>query len=188
MVVKVLIASTNPIKISAARESFSRFYKDLNFSTLNINELDPTGVHLKLQPLGEDETYEASRWRVKYARNHKPGFNFYVGIEGGVVLTPHNQARIVVYSSVGNHTIIETARGCEIPLPYSWYKKLKDSPQLELGDIASEISGVSNIKQKQGAVGFFTQNTINRFDILKQSVMMALITFLNPMLFEMVAK
>ncbi|MHA2246470.1 MAG: inosine/xanthosine triphosphatase [Candidatus Hodarchaeales archaeon] len=188
MVVKVLIASTNPVKISATRESFSHFYKDVNFSILNVNELDPKGIHLKLQPLGEDETYEASIWRVKYARNHNPGFDFYVGIEGGVDLTPHNQARIVVYSSIGNRIIIETVRGCEIPLPYSWYKRLKDSPQLELGDIASEISGVSNIKQKQGAVGFFTRNTVTRFDILKQSVLMALIPFLNPIIFEMAAK
>lgn len=184
MVVRVLIASINPVKIRAAREAFSSFYEDLIVSNIEINEIDSTRIHLKSQPLGEEETYEASRWRVKYTRNNEPGFDFYVGVEGGVVLTPHNKPRIVVYSSVGNNSTIETVRGCEIPLPHEWYKRLLDAPQLELGDLITEISGVPNMKQKQGAVGFLTQNIVKRFDILKQSIMMALIPFLNSTLFE----
>ena len=48
----------------------------------------------------------------------------------------------------------------------------------------TNISGISNIKQKEGAVGFLTRNVVTRFDILKQSVIMALIPFLNPTHFE----
>ncbi|MFX0015428.1 MAG: inosine/xanthosine triphosphatase [Promethearchaeota archaeon] len=183
MIVRVLIASSNPIKVRAARESFSYFYEELEFSELDAKDLDPHCVHLKSQPIGEKETYESSRWRVKQARNQNPNFNYYVGIEGGVVLTAHNQPRIVVYSSIGDQTFISTVRGCEIPLPLRWYEELVSSPHKELGDIVSKISGVDNIKQKEGAVGFLTQNFIKRIDILKQSMMMALIPFLNPRFF-----
>ncbi|MFX1284878.1 MAG: DUF84 family protein [Promethearchaeota archaeon] len=181
MVVRVLIASLNPVKIQATHEAFSSFFDNLDISNIGIIS---TENHLKSQPLGEEETYEASRWRVKFAQKNNSEFDYYVGIEGGVVLTPQNQPRIVVYSSIGNHNIIETIRGCEIPLPRKWYTRLTDSPQLELGDLVTEISGISNIKQKEGAVGFLTQNIVKRFDILKQSVMIALIPFLNPTFFE----
>lgn len=188
MVVRVLIASINPVKIRATREAFSSFYNNLDFSHIEINGTGPNLYYSKPQPLGEEETFKASRWRVKYAQRHHPGFDFYVGIEGGVVLTPQNQPRIIAYSSIGNHEIIETIRGCEIPLPHRWYKRLTDSPQLELGDLAAGVSGIANIKQKEGAVGFMTQNIVKRFDILKQSVIVALIPFLNPSLFEMSMK
>jgi inosine/xanthosine triphosphatase len=185
MGIEVLVVSMNPVKIRAAREAFSSFYKKYVVSSIEITEIDPTSVHLKTQPFGEEQTYEASRWRVKYARNHKPGFDFYVGIEGGVVLTPRNKPRIIVYSSVSNNSFIETVRGCEIPLPQIFYKQLLNSPHSELGDLMTDISGISNIKQKEGAVGFLTRNIVTRFDILKQSVLMALIPFLNPIHFEL---
>ncbi|UCG01051.1 MAG: DUF84 family protein [Candidatus Heimdallarchaeota archaeon] len=184
MEIKVLVVSVNPVKIRAVQEAFSSFYVKSVISNIETSEIDLTGDHPKAQPLGEGQTYEASRWRVKSARNHKPGFDFYVGIEGGIVLTSYNNPRIIVYSSVSNHSFIETVRGCEIPLPQKLYKKLINSQDLELGDIMTDISGISNIKQKEGAVGFFTRNVVTRFDILKQSVMMALIPFLNPTHFE----
>ncbi|MFX0126238.1 MAG: inosine/xanthosine triphosphatase [Candidatus Hodarchaeota archaeon] len=183
MGIEVLVVSKNPVKIRAAQEAFSSFYEKLVISNIEISEIDPTGVHVKTQPLGEEQTYETSRWRVNSARDHRPGFDFYVGIEGGVVLT-RNNPRIIVYSSVSNNSFIETIRGCEIPLPQNLYTQLINSPNSELGDLITNISGISNIKQKEGAVGFFTRKIVTRFDILKQSVIMALIPFLNPNLFE----
>ena len=188
MTIEVLVVSRNPVKIRAAQEAFSSFYENVNLSNIEIFEIDPTGVHLKTQPFGEEETYETSRWRVKSARNHKRGFDFYVGIEGGVVLTPQNNPRIIVYSSVGKNSFIETVRGCELPLPQKFYNQLLNSTHPELGDLMTEISGIPNIKQKGGAVGILTQNVVTRFDILKQSVIMALIPFLNPHYFDITAE
>lgn len=183
MVIKILIASTNPVKVQAVRDAFSSFYPDTLYGTLELQEADSGGI-LKSQPIGEDETRVLSRKRVFYARECKPEFDFFVGIEGGVVLTLQNQPRIVVYSSVGTDSFIETIRGCEIPLPKHWFQRLADTPQLELGDLMTEISGVVNIKQKSGAVGYLTRNIVRRVDILRQSVIMALIPFLNADVFR----
>ncbi|MFX1517897.1 MAG: inosine/xanthosine triphosphatase [Promethearchaeota archaeon] len=184
MVVEVLVVSKNPVKMRAAQEAFSSFYENVNFSSIEFSEIDPTDIHLKAQPFGEKETYETSRWRVISARNQKQGFDFYVGIEGGIVLTVQKSSRIIVYSSVSKGSFIETVRGCEIPLPHRFYNKLLNSPDMELGDLMTEISGIPNIKQKEGAVGLLTQNIVTRFDIIKQSVIMALIPFLNPLYFD----
>lgn len=180
MRIKVLVISINPVKIRAAQEAFSSFYDNPVISTVNITDIDPKGVHQRVQPIGEKQTYEASRWRVEWAKNHQSTYDFYVGIEGGVVLTPHNKPRIIVYSSVSNGLFIETVRGCEIPLPQHFYEQLLNSHHAELGDLMTNVSGITNIKQKEGAVGFLTRNVVTRFDILKQSVLMALIPFINP--------
>jgi inosine/xanthosine triphosphatase len=180
MVIKVMIISKNPVKIEATRDSFSQFYNNIKFF-----ELETANTNLAPQPIGEEETFKTSRRRVEYGRRIKPNFTFYVGIEGGVIInTRSNHARIVVYSSVGNNNVIETVRGCEIPLPSQWYEELVKQHHNELGDLMTNISGIPDIKQKQGAVGFLTRNVTKRYDILKQSVTMALIPFLNPSLFD----
>ncbi len=180
MVIKVIITSMNPVKIKATRDSFSQFYDNVLFF-----ELDTENEGLTPQPIGEEETYYSSRRRVEYGRSIKPNFHFYVGIEGGIIINSiSNHARIVVYSSVGNNNVIETVRGCEIPIPWQWYKELVEQNHSELGDLLTNISGIPNIKQKEGAVGFLTRNVTKRYDILKQSVTMALIPFLNPSLFD----
>ncbi|MHA2226372.1 MAG: inosine/xanthosine triphosphatase [Candidatus Hodarchaeales archaeon] len=188
MAVKVLVTSKNPVKIRATREAFSYFYSDFVLSSFEVNNLDPERTQLNSQPIGDDQTFKSSRWRVERARKYKPEFDYYVGIEGGITVTRFSQDRIVVYSSVGNHTYIETVRGCEIPIPHSWYSKLVQNPEIELGDLVAEISGVPNIKQKQGAIGFLTNNFLQRFDILKHSIIVALIPYLSPTLFKLPKK
>ncbi|MHA2305242.1 MAG: DUF84 family protein [Candidatus Hodarchaeales archaeon] len=180
MVTRVLITSINPVKVQASKDAFFPFFKDTYFSQINVDTGD-----LKSQPIGEKETYTYSRKRVEYGRETEANFDFYVGIEGGIVVNPQNHKRIVVYSSVGNSRFIETVRGCEIPLPSQWFNDLVEQNHKELGDLMDELSGVQNIKQKEGAIGFLSQNVVKRYDILKQSVIMALIPFLNPSIFNL---
>lgn len=184
LVIKVIITSKNPVKIEATRDSFSQFYDNILFL-----EIDTENGGLASQPIGEEETFNSSQRRVEYGRRLKPNSNFYVGIEAGVLInSTSNNARIVVYSSVGDNKVIETVRGCEIPIPAQWYDELVQHHHNELGDLMSNISGIQNIKQKQGAVGFLTRNVTKRYDILKQSITMALIPFLNPSLFDVQVK
>ena len=182
--INVLITSKNPVKIRATKDSFSSFYTNASYSTFEVKGCDLTDGNLTSQPIGEYETSEASRMRVKCARILKPNFNYYVGIEGGIVLKSDKIARIIVYTTIGNHDYIETVRGCEIPLPIDWYNVLAENKGIELGDIVTKISGIDNIKQKQGAVGFLTNNVLKRVDILKHSVLMALIPFLKESFFH----
>ena len=175
-----MVASTNPVKIKATREAFQPFFPSLVIKSSEII-LSTTN---NIQPIGEEETRKHSRLRVLQAKKLHPGYDYYVGIEGGIVKLKSGEPRIVVYSSISNNENIETIRGCEIPLPADWYFSLNKDEFRELGDIVSQVSGVENIKQKQGAVGYFTNNHVTRFDILKQSVVMALVPFVNNKLFN----
>jgi inosine/xanthosine triphosphatase len=187
MNIRILIVSKNPVKIQAVKEVFTYFFEKFDISTIEVRELDSSRKNLKHQPIGEKETYNASKLRVQYAQESNPNYNYYIGIEGGIALTSHGTHNIIVYCSIGNNTSIQTVRGCEIPLPSEWYNSLLKNPKIELGDLVSEISGIKNIKQKQGAVGFLTRNNLNRYDILKHCVTTALIPFLHPNLYGLSA-
>ena len=175
----VLVASKNPVKIRATLEAFQPFFNNLTIDSCEV-KLPLTNTD---QPIGEKQTRQFSQLRVTQARRENTKYDFYVGIEGGVVKTSTGEARIVVYSSVGDKSDIETIRGCEIPLPEEWHNSLTNKKYGELGDLVAYISGVQDIKRKQGAVGYFTNENITRFDVLKQSIAMALIPYLNPELF-----
>jgi inosine/xanthosine triphosphatase len=178
--IRVLVASMNPVKIKATTDAFHLFFKTLKIDSKEV--IVPTAN--ASQPIGENETRDHSKLRVVQARETYPGYDYYVGIEGGIVKVNSNKARIIVYSSVGHNIAIETIRGCGIPLPLEWYDLLTSHKYHELGDLAEQKSGVPNIKKKQGVVGFFSQNYVTRYDILKQSVIMALVPYLNSNIFS----
>ncbi len=175
----VLVASKNPVKIKASLEAFQPFFDTLKIDSCEVILPRPNAD----QPIGEEQTREFSQLRVAQARKENEIYDFYVGIEGGVVKTSTGDVRIVVYSSVGNKNYTETIRGCGIPLPEEWLEALTSKKYGELGDLVAYVSGVRDIKRKQGAVGYFTKDNITRFDVLKQSIVMALIPHLNPALF-----
>ena len=189
MSIKVLVASKNPIKIQATKEAFDEYFPDVKITSIDINNLDPKNDFKKQlqwmnQPVGELETCEYSQERVKLIKNNYPNFDYYIGLEGGITQTRFGSYRIIVFCTIADPVHIETVRGCEIPLPIHWYEALTADPLLELGNIVEEASGIQNIKQKQGAIGFFTHNKINRKDILKETLIMCLIPFQNKTLFQ----
>jgi inosine/xanthosine triphosphatase len=178
-IVKILVASKNPVKIKAATDAFTKFFDSVEIVSKEIIIADKN-AH---QPIGWEQTQYFSKQRVLLAEEKFKGFDYYIGIESGVMKLNSTAAYIIVYSSVGHNSKIHTTKGCEIPLPMGWYESLSNSKDGELGDIAERESGVRDIKKKQGIVGFFSQNHVTRYDISLQSIIMSLVPFLNDSLF-----
>ncbi|MFW9778145.1 MAG: DUF84 family protein [Candidatus Heimdallarchaeota archaeon] len=176
----VLVTSRNPVKVHATYQAFKQFFPDLVVDATDFQSSDSDRNSIKIQPIGEKETYVNSRKRIRDSQVKTPDYDFFVGVEGGIAETPNGQARIIIYTSVGSATHIETIRGCEIPLPRPWYDELISGKAKELGDVVTEASGIPNIKQKQGAIGFLTSSALTRAAVIEHSIICALIPFLNP--------
>ncbi|MHA2238477.1 MAG: DUF84 family protein [Candidatus Hodarchaeales archaeon] len=176
---KILVASRNPVKIKASSDAFKKYFSPLKIVSKEIIIPDKN-AH---QPLGCEQTRNFSRQRVLLAEKKYKDYDYYVGIESGVMKLNETTAYIVVYSSVSHDSKIQTTKGCEIPLPLNWFESLSLNSDNELGDIAERESGVRDIKKKQGIVGFFSQNHVTRYDVSIQSVIMSLVPFLNKELF-----
>jgi len=171
---KVLVGSTNPVKIEATTEAFSNYFKNVEVIGINVDSGVPN------QPIN-DETFAGAQNRAQQLKlkNEQENLDasFFVGIEGGIA------QRFTKWFAFGGICIIDstgkTGFGTSIhfELPENIVTKLLAGA--ELGDLMDKISGVQNTKQKGGAIEYFTKGLINRKQIYVQGLVAALIPFIN---------
>lgn len=176
MNLKVIIASKNPTKISAAQKGFEMVFPETEFEF--VGESIPSGV--PDQPVGSDETYQGALNRAKGAKQSQPNADFWVGIEGGNILHGNEMeamAWIIVLSNSG----FGKARTAGFFLPNKVVKLINDG--YELGHADEIVFGVENSKQKMGSSGLLTDNLIDRISFYLPAVVFALIPFKKPKLY-----
>lgn len=173
--IKVLVASQNPVKIGAVREGLSMLINE---------EIEMKGVSVESgvsdQPMSDEETLRGASTRVKNARIRFPGYDFYVGVEGGVEDSDMGLMAFawIVISGDGTNG---QARTAGFFLPPKIARLVHEG--YELGDADDIVFAKQNSKQQNGAVGLLTNNTITRKTLYLPAVQMAFIPFLNPDLY-----
>ena len=168
----VVICSENPVKILAAKEAFSSYFKDLIFKTINLNEYKSVSK----QPMSTIETLESAVNRVEIARKLEKA-NYYVSMEGGIEKDDYG-AFLTWYVCVSNDSGKKSVSGGgRMPLPVTIYNELFHNKNIELGNVMDRIVDEDNIKQKGGSTAIFTGNRIQRKDVFKREIIIALIPF-----------
>jgi inosine/xanthosine triphosphatase len=172
--IKVVIASKNPVKMEAVASGFKIFQGECEVEGIE------TVSGVADQPMTEQETLEGARIRATEAMKKFHDADFWVGIEGGV--QPMNK-RLAAFAWV---VIISDgkcgeARTATFMLPEKVANLVEGG--LELGVANDLVFNKSNSKQKNGAVGLLTHNHIDRKELYRQAVMLALIPFINPGLY-----
>jgi inosine/xanthosine triphosphatase len=172
---KIVVASTNPVKIDCTRLGFARVFPHavLDISGISV----PSGV--PDQPMGDAETLQGALNRAANARAQQPDVDYWVGIEGGLesidsVLFAF--AWIVVMSD----GLVGRSRTAAFGLPEEVATLIHQG--YELGDADDRVFGRNNSKQGNGSVGLLTGDLMDRTDFYKESVVLALIPFINPSL------
>lgn len=172
---QILVASTNPVKIEAARLGFQKMFPDEVFEASGVAV--PSGV--SHQPMTDEETLAGALTRARNAQTASPAADYYVGIEGGVE-DKHGEmlafAWIVVLA--GDQTGL--GRTGAFALPHEVAELVRQG--IELGDADDRVFGRSNSKQQNGAVGILTADVIDRTAYYVHAVALALIPFKNPQL------
>ena len=179
---KILVGSTNPVKINAVVEAFSHFFGEADGGVDALGMAAPSGV--PEQPVG-DETHAGARnrafWLAERNRAQKLGAAFCVGIEGGVQ-THHGRwfgyGVICIVDAQGRHSIGVSP---QFELPPVVMARI--SQGVELGQVMDELLQTEHTKHKAGAIGHFSRGVLTRQDITAQGVIMALIPFLNSDLY-----
>lgn len=171
---QVIVASKNPVKISAARSAFERAFPQQTFMITGI-EVD-SGV--SEQPRNDEETRQGATNRATQARNLYPDADFYVGMEGGVERVNNGWqafAWMVVQDKSGR---IGQGRTGVFILP----KVIGDllDQGMELGPADDQVFGLENSKQNQGAVGILTNGLVDRTTYYEQAMLFALIPWIKP--------
>ena len=168
----IIVASTNPAKITAVTDAFKAAFPQQLFTTTGFSAI--SGV--RDQPLTCDETLLGANNRVTHCREHYPDADYIVGLEAGL-----DDNFTFAWMVIEHQGKISTARSASLPLPPLALTKIAQG--MELGDVMDEMFAQQNVKQKGGAIAMLTHHLLSRSSVYQQALILALIPFLNPELY-----
>ncbi len=176
--IKVVVASTNPVKINVVKQGFEKIFPDEKIDIQGVSV--DSGVND--QPLTDNETLLGAMNRVDNALEKMPEADFWVGIEGGIEEKGgemENFAWIVIKDKKGR---IGKARSASFFLPEKVAALVRKGH--ELGNAIDTVFALQNAGQHTGSVGALTNRKIDRTDYYTKPVMLALIPFINEKLYS----
>lgn len=171
----IVVGSVNPAKVRPVREVMARSFPDLEVRGVAA----PSGV--AEQPLGFEETLRGARHRALGALD-VAGATWGVGLEGGVEFDGEGRGwlfGVVAVAHAGRGTF---TRSAALELPPTVTARVRAGE--ELGPIMDELSGVADSKQKTGTVGFLTGGALERADVWRQTLVLALVPHLQADLYR----
>ena len=175
---KILVGSKNPVKIKSVEKAFSLYFENITVEGINVDSGVP------VQPVN-DETYIGAQNRASKLKemNDKQnlGADFFVGIEGGIAKQYNRWFAFGCMCIIDNENNIGFGNSPNFELPDIIVKKLLTGT--ELGEVMDEILNQQNTKQKQGAIGFFTNGVMNRKELYIGGLKVAIIPFLHKEMF-----
>lgn len=174
---KVIVASKNPIKVSATKDGFKNMFPNEAFVIEGAK--GPSGV--SDQPMTDQETYQGALNRVIGLKERHPDADYWVGIEGGIEKGKDDGMDAFAWVVIQSKTQTGQSRTASFSLPPKIVNLINQG--YELGDADDIVFKQSNTKQKSGAVGLLTDNAIDRASLYAPAITFALIPFKNQHLY-----
>jgi inosine/xanthosine triphosphatase len=189
----LIVGTENPIKIKAVENVFTKYFpqEPIAIQSVKVNS------EVSNQPIGLNNVIDGAINRAKHALKYfikhiskseiqdNPSQNktlYAIGIESGLIQIP---STISGYLAFQYSAIIDQEKNLSIGTSPGWeypsqiVNQLLTNSSLEMGTIMADLSGDKKIKYKEGAIGYFTQNKLNRLDITEMSIEMAIIPHIN---------
>lgn len=172
----VIVGSANPVKAGAVKSVFKKVFSDVQVKAVK------TDSGIAEQPKSFEEGYKGALNRAENCLKKYPQADYFVGLEGA------NQRYSFGWTTAGVVVIMDrrgkkgVAVSSQLLLPNKIIRRVNKGK--ELGLVIEEISGVKNIKQKQGAFGFFTNNRLTRQRAYEQAIIFSLARFIKEKLYD----
>jgi inosine/xanthosine triphosphatase len=134
----------------------------------------PSGV--RETPLSSDEIRRGARGRVEWLLRDLPGFDLYIGMEGGVASAgPEVWLENWAYASDGRRGYFGS--GGSVPLPAAIAEQVIAHGR-SLSDVIDELAGRGDIRSQEGTWGVLTRHLITRRHAFRDALVNALAPFL----------
>jgi len=174
---KIVVASTNPVKVEAVQIGFAKMFPDESFDVKGV----PAPSEVSAQPMSSEETLTGAMNRANNVSKLVPDADYWIGVEGGVEDANAELevfAWVVVKASTGK---IGKGRTGSFFLPQKITELVRQG--VELGEADDIVFGRTNSKQGNGAIGILTDDALTRTTYYEPAVIMALIPFKNETLY-----
>ena len=173
---KILVASTNPVKINATLSGFKKMFKRKRFTIEGVS----VGSDVSDQPMTDEETLRGARNRAAKAKEQYPGFDYWVGIEGGIDLFEGDMVTFA-WSVILSTARRGEAKSASLLIPDKAEELIRQG--MELGQADDTVFGRKDSKLSNGTVGLLTNDAITRTTYYRDTIILALIPFKHPHLF-----
>jgi inosine/xanthosine triphosphatase len=173
---RIVVASTNPVKVEAVRRGFERMFPEDGFEIQTVSVA--SGV--RDQPASSEETLQGAMNRVNNAAADRPQADYWVGVEGGIEDQAGEMAAFA-WVVVRSKRLWGKGRTGTFYLPQAVAELVRQGK--ELGEADDIVFGRSNSKQENGAIGLLTGNVVDRAQLYEHAVILALAPFKNPHLY-----
>jgi len=173
--IKVVVASRNPVKIGAAQQAFRASFPAAGLEMISADVESGVGD----QPDSDSSTRQGARNRALNASCAVPEADYWVGLEGGIEVVDDQLMAFAWMAVRGPNGSISEARSATLPLPPA-VKELVDRG-MELGEANDRVFSTVNSKQGGGAFGLLTDGLYTRESIYRQTLIIALVPFVNPL-------
>jgi len=173
--VKIVVASTNPVKVRAAADAFASMLPD---TELKVDGVSATSG-ISDQPKTDEETRRGARNRVRSAMHDHPEADFWVGIEGGIERIGGEFmtfAWVAIRRADGR---TGEARTLTLALPPAIRRLIDEG--LELGEANDRVFSTENSKQAGGAFGLLTDGRYTRETVYIEALVAALVPLTNAL-------
>ena len=124
-------------------------------------------------------TRNGARTRAIRAFEALPDADFWVGLEGGIEVMDEQLMAFAWMTVKGKAGDISEARSTTLPLPPAIKEFIESG--MELGEANDKVFSTVNSKHRGGAFGLLTDGLHTRESIYTQTLVMALIPFVNQL-------
>lgn len=164
----IIAATSNQAKVDAIKTAFDTVFGQgvCRIEGVNVDSSVPN------QPIGSKETRTGARYRAMAARQVRPEADFWVGIEAGI-----EENMTFAWIVVENASQRGEARSASLVLPPSILECIHQGQ--ELGEEMIHLTGLDDISQQGGAIGYFTKGKLTRGSVYQQAIILALVPFQN---------
>ena len=172
---KVAVGSTNPLKIEAVKNVFSKFYSKNNLEIF-VKKVDSK---IPVQPF-DIETIEGAINRAKEAMQSR-NIDLSVGLEAGLfqfpfTLTGYLDIHWCAILDRNGKTTLGCSPGFELP-PKVIHQIIREDK--EVGKAMDMFLGTQGIGRKTGAIGHLSRGRVERINLNEQAILMAMIPRIN---------
>lgn len=182
-VLRVTLGSRSPAKLAAVAAALKLVEESLAAAGEDPFTVDLVGVNAASgvadQPWGEAETRQGALNRAEAALALEPATHLSVGIEAGVAQEPGwplwTFAWIIVLDRSG---VRGAARSATFAVPEELAAGVRGGS--ELGDALDAAYGLRRAKDGPGAVGVLTGGLIDRPELYRTAMLLALTPWLQP--------
>ncbi len=173
---KILVGSTNPVKIKSVKESAEKciYFKNIEIEVSGISV--PSWI--SDQPLSLDEIREWAKNRAHNLRKTWEQAEYYIGIEWGTTII-WEKAYLLWVTHILNNTCEEhfgITQSIEVP---EYFRKWLYEEGRELWPMEDELNNIKNVWQKNGSFGMWSDDMLTRQQSFEMSFFCAIAPFYN---------